>query len=188
MKNVIYWSIVFCLFILSSCGEKLRSGSIEEGLKNVKMIEDSLMNDSKSGVSNTDSFRLMQQRYIQMLLEVYKKFPKDEKSALCLDKAHMVYSGMGDYLASSKWADTLLLNFPNYKNRALILESQASTFDALLLPRDSSKVRSYYTQLLSEFPELDKSKREDISRRLKFNKLTFDQYIEIQILEDIENQ
>lgn len=189
MKSIFLFTCLLVGATFTSCnsdGSSSDSNSIGDKLKVVKAIEDSLMEASKSGNNNATDFIAMQDRYIAQLLEVYKEYPKEEKSAACLDKAHMVYSGMGDYLASSKWADTLLQNFPKYVNRALILESQATTFDALLIPRDSSKVRKYYTQLLTEFPNLDKSKREDISNRLKFNKLTFDQYIEIQIAEDID--
>lgn len=96
----------------------------------------------------------------------------------------MVYSGIGKFDLASNWADTLLANYPKYPNRALVLESQGSTFDAIVEPRDSAKVRKYYTQLLNEFPNLDKEKREGIEKRLRYNKLTFDEYIILQMKDE----
>jgi hypothetical protein len=183
------WYLGLIMVFTMSCGaEKSEVLSEKQFLSDITSLEDSLMTESMKTDRVAATYEAMQQRYVAKLIEMYRLLPASEKSALSLDKAHMVYSGMGDYVASTKWADTLLMNFPKYKNRAMILESQASSYDALLVPRDSAKVRKYYTQLLNEFPKLDKTKREDIEKRLKFNKLSFDQYIEIQILEDVAAQ
>jgi len=77
-----------------------------------------------------------------------------------------------------EYGDTLLLNFPNYKNRDFILESMASTYDVLIEPRDTSKVRYYYSLLL-KVKNLPKEKREGIENRLKHLDLDFFAYIEL---------
>src|SRR5690606_37360019 len=118
------------------------------------------------------------------LIGFYSSYPNNEKAAVCLDKVHMVYSGSGNFELASKWADTLLEKYPSYPNRALVLESQATTYDAIVEPRDSNKVRKYYEQLLKEFPQLDQEKREDIEKRLRNNSMTFDEYILLQMKDE----
>ena len=59
----------------------------------------------------------------------------------------------------------------------MILESQASNFDIFYEPRDTSKIRYYYTLLLKENPTMNKDKKQGIEMRLKHLNLTFDEYI-----------
>jgi len=178
MKNYLFIS---ALVILASCGGSMNT---EEGiLENINELETSLSEMSAGASLDASSYKKSQEEYITSLILLYQKFPKSEKAPLSLDKVHMVYAGIGDYQNSTKWADTLLNKYPKYINRAMVLESQANSYDALIQPRDSAKVRTYYTMLLNEFPGLDQEKRTDIERRLQFNKLNFNQYIELQMLE-----
>jgi len=173
--------LIACMAALYSCGEKARTESVI--LEGIKQLEDSLSQMSSGQKLDMQSYKESQTRYILSLIELYEKFPKSKMAAACIDKVHMVYSGIGDYTKATQWADTLINNYPKYINRAVVLESQASTFDALIQPRDTAKVRHYYTLLLNEFPGLENEKREGIIKRLAFNKLSFEQYIEIQMLE-----
>lgn len=177
MKSVII--ILLALFVVS-CSSK----SEESMLEKISKTEDHLREMSASSDLNTDDYKKAEKAYIDELIGFYTEFPRNEKAAECLDKVHMVYSGSGNFDLASKWADTLLENYPKYANRALVLESQATTYDAIVEPRDSVKVRKYYSQLLKEFPNLDKEKREDIEKRLRFNSLTFDQYIMLQMRDE----
>ncbi len=113
----------------------------------------------------------------ELLKSFYQMYPENEHAPECLDKLHMMYSGRMDYETSARYADTLLDKYPNYVNRAMILESQASTYDIYLQPRDTSKVRYYYEMLLSEYPELPKDKREGIESRLENLHLSIEQII-----------
>ena len=72
-----------------------------------------------------------------------------------------------------------MLSFPNYKNRDFILESMSSTYDVLIEPRDTSKIRYYYSLLLKE-RNLPKEKRDGIVNRLKYIDLDFFSYIEMK--------
>jgi len=93
----------------------------------------------------------------------------------------MKYSGLGIHLRAAQYADTLLIKYPKYVNRAMVLESQGSTYDVFIEPRNKSKVEYYYGLLLKENPNLDKEKREGIEDRLKHIDMTFDQYIEYKM-------
>ena len=70
-----------------------------------------------------------------------------------------------------------VMKYPNYINRALVLESQGSTYDIFLQPRDTSKVRYYYELLLKENPKMEKDKREGIKDRLIHIDMNFDEFI-----------
>ena len=114
----------------------------------------------------------------------FKAYPEDDFSAECLDKVHMIYSGMGAYQKSASFADSLLEKFPKYAGRSLILQSQASNYDIFLVPRDTTKVRVYYDMLLGG-ESLDMEvwrEREAIELRLKFLHLDFDRYIDTLVM------
>lgn len=175
--------IVFalCLFIVFySCSNGPESET--EYISYIEEVEDSL-NKMSTDASQQKMYTETQQRYLNTLLEFYQKYPKSKDADRSLDKVHMIYSGMGDYENSVKWADTLLMNYPKYVNRAMVLESQANSYDVFLQPRDTTMVRKYYTMLLNEFPLMDKTKRADIQDRLKHNKLTLEQYMSLQVIE-----
>lgn len=173
-------ALLFLTLFVVSCS----SNSPEDRLEAIAETETILRDMSSSPQLNQDEYKIAEEAYVQDLIEFYETFPQNEKAAECLDKVHMVYSGIGKFDLASNWADTLLAKYPKYPNRALVLESQGSTFDAIVEPRDSAKVRKYYTQLLNEFPKLDKEKREGIEKRLRYNKLTFDEYIILQMKDE----
>jgi hypothetical protein len=87
----------------------------------------------------------------------------------------MIYEQLRAPLQARAYADTLLADFPNYKNRALIYESLASSYD-INEPRDTAKVRYYFNLLLDE-PGLTTQKKKDIKKRLAHLELSFEEYI-----------
>ncbi len=115
------------------------------------------------------------------MLDYYHNYPEDTYAAECLDKVHMKYSGLNIHPRAVEYADTLLLKYPDYVNRAMVLESQGSTYDVFIQPRDTAKVRYYYELLLKENPKLDKDKRAGIKDRLKHLDMTFDEFIEYKM-------
>lgn len=177
MKLILGMSVLLVLFSCSNLPE-----SESEYITYIAEMEDSLKTMS-TDAAQQKNYKETQDRYVTKLIEFYQKYSESKDAAISLDKVHMLYSGMGDYETSVKWADTLLIKFPKYVNRAMVLESQANSYDAFLQPRDTTMVRKYYTQLLNEFPDIDKAKRADIEERLKYNKLTLQQYMEIQAVE-----
>lgn len=153
----------------------------EELVSKIKVMEDSLkglqanLNTIKQ-IPNLTHFEL-----INRLLDYYHNYPEDTYAAECLDKVHMKYSGMGIHVRAVEYADTLLNKYPDYVNRAMVLESQGSTYDIFIQPRDTAKVRYYYELLLKENPEMEKDKREGIKDRLKHLDMTFDEFIEYKM-------
>jgi tetratricopeptide (TPR) repeat protein len=118
---------------------------------------------------------------INRLLDYYHNYPEDPISAEYLDKVHMKYSGLNIYEQAVKYADTLLESYPAYKNRALVLESQGSSYDVFPEIRDTAKVRYYYKLLMKENPKMNREKINGIKERLQHLNLTFDQYIDFKM-------
>jgi tetratricopeptide (TPR) repeat protein len=154
----------------------------KEDLKaRIKEMEDSLKGlqvniQEVKQIPNLTHFEL-----INRLLDYYHNYPEDSYSAECLDKVHMKYSGMNIHQRAVEYADRLLEKFPKYVNRALVLESQGSAYDIFIQPRDTSKVRKYYTMLLEENPKMEKDKAEGIRDRLRHLDMNFDQFIEYKM-------
>lgn len=177
--------IAVTLFIgIYSCGNsenKTDKSTKEELVSKIKVMEDSLrglqanLNTIKQ-IPNLTHFEL-----INRLLDYYHSYPKDGYAAECLDKVHMKYSGLGIHEKAVQFADTLLNNYPNYINRAMVLESQGSTYDIFIQPRDTQKIRYYYELLLKENPTMEKDKRDGIKDRLKHLDMTFDEFIEYKM-------
>jgi hypothetical protein len=178
MRKITVLSSCICLFLFS-CGNNPKvDENSREALKNkITEMEDSisaLQKESSEPIPNLTSIEL-----INRLTAYYSAFPKDDYAADCLSKLHMKFSELNAEEKALAYGDTLLLNFPNYKNRDFILESMASTYDVLIEPRDTSKVRYYYSLLL-KVKNLSKEKRDGIVNRLKYIDLDFFSYIEIK--------
>jgi hypothetical protein len=182
-----YLLLIPFLAFLVACGGGSEEGgkgekpSKEELVDKIKKMEDSL----KYLQANMDAVKqvpnLTRIEFINRLLDYYHNYPEDDYAAECLDKVHMVYSGMNVHVRAVQYADTLLEKYPKYVNRALVLESQGSSYDIFMQPRDSAKVRYYYELLLKENPGMDKEKRMGIKERLKYNHLNFDQFVEMKM-------
>lgn len=185
MKLKLFFIATFLFTMLYSCGSKNEADtekpSKEELIGRIKEMEDSLkglqanLNEIKQ-IPNLTHFEL-----INRLLDFYHYYPEDVYAAECLDKVHMKYSGLNIHQRAVQYADTLLEKYPDYVNRAMVLESQGSTYDVFITPRDTAKVRYYYELLLKENPKIDKDKREGIQDRLKHLDMNFDQFIDYKM-------
>jgi hypothetical protein len=182
-KKYIFFAL-FLVFSIVSCSEnesKDEKPSKESLKARIKEMEDSIrglqanLNEIKQ-IPNLTHFEL-----INRLLDYYHNYPEDPFSAECLDKVHMKYSGLNIPERAAQYADTLLLEYPKYPNRAMVLESQGSNYDVFLQPRDTAKIRYYYNLLLKENPKMDKEKRAGIMDRLNHLDMNFDQFIEYKI-------
>lgn len=167
------WMYGLLILVLTSCGG---SSAQDELRKKILEKEEELTKASESTTEEIgeDTSHL---ELVELLLSYYRAYPKEIDAPECLDKVHMVYSALGDYRLAAAYGDTLLMYYPDYVNRPMILESQASTYDFYLQPRDTSKVRYYYELLLKEFPDLPKEKQEEIKDRLDHLELTFEELI-----------
>lgn len=185
MKTKWIYLVILVLGVASACGnDKSKEGdkpSKEELVSRIKEMEDSLkglqanLNETKQ-IPNLTHFEL-----IDRLLTYYHNYPEDPYSAECLDKVHMKYSGLNIPIRAAQYADTLLKEYPDYPNRAMVLESQGSTYDIFIQPRDTSKVRYYYELLLKENPNMAKDKREGIKDRLNHLEMNFDEFIDYKM-------
>ena len=178
---------VFTLSLMYACGGGLNedekgSGSRVELKSRIKEMEDSIR-DLQANLPQTKTIpNLTNFELINRLLDYYHAYPEDDYAAECLDKVHMKYAGLNILTRAVQYADTLLEKYPNYINRAMVLESQGSSYE-YIQPRDTSKIRFYYTKLLKENPKMDREKREGLKFRSRHLDLTFEEFIDFQMNE-----
>jgi len=153
--------------------------SKEELKMSVKYMEDSITALYSNPKTANSIPSLTQIELINRLKLYYKNFPNDDYSAECLFKIHIKYSDLKAQKDAMAYGDTLLSKFPSYKNRDFLLESMASSYDVVIEPRDTAKVRKYYNMLLKE-KNLTSEKRQDIGFRLKHLELDFFEFIDFQ--------
>jgi len=168
---------VCTLLLLASCGSDAPQ-SKEEFIESFKQYEDSIKkkgNDKLDFANQKDAIA-----YAERCLEIAHRFPKDEEAPEYFDKAHMILAGAGLHSRSGMLADTIITMYPKYKNRAMVLESAAVTYDMFILPRRKDKVKKYYELLLKDYPNLPKEQKENIQFRLDNIDLSFDELIEKQ--------
>jgi hypothetical protein len=136
--------------------------------------EDSLgiIKNTKYSVSKKDA-----NSYANRCQELAQKYPNNKNAPFLLDKAHMIFSNLGSHRSSVMVAELLVKRYASYKNRPVVIESIASTYDVFLKPREKSKVKEYYSFLLSEYPNIDSLKRLEIEDRLKNIDLTIEEMI-----------
>ena len=153
--------LLFIGILVASCGSKQGPPSTsEEALEQVKLFEDSLrslkvdpdrLTDPKLGVL-----------YAEKCLSVAHQFPKSKEAPASMDKAHIIFASLGMHARSVAVGDTLIRNYPTYKNRPMVLQSLATAYDVFLQPRRKDKVAYYYDLLLRENTNMAKDQREAI--------------------------
>ena len=192
----------FCLFALlllfSSC--KNGTSEKEDALKNrgagvsrnelkasIKQMEDSITGllQDKNRKKLIPSLTYIE--LINRLKSYYQRFPNDPYSSQCLFNIHIQYSSLNANELAIAYGDTLLSNFPNFPNSDLLLESMATTYDIYIVPRDTSKVRKYYTLLLN-LKGITSQKRADTQDRLKHIELGLFDYITYQSKHQAKNK
>jgi len=147
------------------------SGAIQE----VKVFEDSLKKSNASGTLEFNASTAV--IYAEKCLDVSHRFPKSKEAPKFMDKAHIIFASAGLHQRSVIIADSLIMQYPLYKNRAMVLESLAGAYDVFVIPRQKEKVKMYYEMLLKENPNMDTEQRKQIEDRLKHVDLTFDEYV-----------
>lgn len=179
-------SFIFSILLIVSCSDKAveeRNPIVVDDSENVVLLkeeikrgENRLMEMSQKTVSSEDVSEA-RNLLIQSLLKFYRTFPEDDFSPICLDRVHFSYSAMRNYGLATMYGDTLLMRYPNYINRPMVLESQANAYDMLVDTRDTVKVRYYNELLLKENPDLSKEQVEDIQFKLNNLGLSFEEII-----------
>lgn len=161
---------------LASCGGKDNKVSAHT---RIEQYEDSIQQWG-GGLGTPERIDAFADRYIAVLLEAYKEEPENPKNPEYLDRVHMWYVAKGDSKEAIKWATKVVDEYPKYENREMVLSSLAEMYDEAN-PRDSLKVREYYTLILKENPKLDSERRDEIELRLKHNNLSLMDYMLLQI-------
>jgi hypothetical protein len=166
------------LVLLFGCSENKEKSTVSrEALKlRITQLEDSISKVQNNPETVGKIKSLTNIELINRLTDYYRAFPQDAYSADCLFKIHMKFSELNAHDKSVAYGDTLLKLFPNYENKEFLIESIASAYDVYILPRDTSKVRKYYTLLL-KLPNINSNKKQDIQKRLDNLNLSFDDYI-----------
>lgn len=154
---------------VSETGEKTDLAVMKDALKK---FEDSLRINSL-GTSDVS----VAVKYADKCIGIAHAYPKEESAPKYLDKAHVILSSVGLHQRSVKVAEELIRRYPNYKNRPMVLESLASSYDVFIVPRKKEKVKYYYELLLNEDKELPEDQREQIEKRLKYIDLPFEEVI-----------
>lgn len=164
--------ILFLGMILFSCAEtvseevKQMTEGQKKSIRSIDQLEQDILNLPMNTKVDADILRDSKGILIDSLLTYYRNYPKDTMAPVYLDKAHMLYSGMGDYKSASLYADMILKQYPNYVNRRMIIESQIVNYDIFITPRDPEKVKEYIELLLKEV-KLTEEERAEYEARLQ---------------------
>jgi hypothetical protein len=152
-----------------------KSAGLSGAVQEVKQFEDSLKKSSASGTLEFNAETAV--IYAEKCLDVSHRFPKSKEAPKFMDKAHIIFASAGLHQRSVIIADSLIMMYPLYKNRPMVLESLAGAYDVFVIPRRKEKVKMYYELLLKENPNMDAEQRKQIEDRLKHVDLTFDEYV-----------
>jgi hypothetical protein len=155
------------LFVLTACGSEGDARKKSAIKKDIKTYEKKVMEASTAGPMN-DVYIDASDQLIGVLKEFYHAYPEDKMAPECVTKLHMLYAAKGDTDAAVAYGDTLLNQYPNYKNRSQVIESQIQTYEMLIKPRDVDKIRAYLKMWLKENPKASKEKIADMKYHLEY--------------------
>jgi hypothetical protein len=182
--------LVFILLIsLNSCNRNINQSKVDIGYKQADSVKavvslkeknlKSYYQQLMSGEINQDT---LPETLMNDLIKEYKlfvqKYPNDSISPFYLDKIHQLYLQDKRYAYAVDWVDTLLLRYPDYKNKTMVLYSAATTTDMFLL--DTIRVKGYYHRMLKECPKLKVDVKSEINRRLKNLKTPYIDYLNLR--------
>jgi hypothetical protein len=180
-----FLSILFLGFVVS-CSRNQIQNSVAIGfeggdsLKSVISSKERVLReyyhqlmDNKDGVDSLPNHSINE--LIKEYQIFYRLYPNDSMSPFYLDKIHQLFIQEKQYSYAVDWIDTLLTNYPNYKNKTLVLYSAATTSDMFLM--DTNRVKRFYARILNESPKLKKEVRTQIQHRMKYLKIPYIDYI-----------
>ena len=174
MRKILSFALL-SMFI-AACGTSATEKTKQETLKEaVTHYEDSLSKLQADPEKAKTITSLSQIELVNRYKAYFQAFPSDDFSDDCVFKTHMIYESMSAPREARAYADTLLARFPNYKNKVLVLESLASSYD-INEPRDTAMVRKYYNLLLAE-KQVPAHKKKEIKARLSKLHLSFEELI-----------
>lgn len=119
------------------------------------------------GIANAKETDLAKIELVNVLLDYYREYPKDEYSANCLSKVHMLYTGMGDTKVAIAYADTIIANYPEFADRAQVIESQIVAYEISVAPRNIEMITKYLNLWLEENKGASKEKISEMKDHLE---------------------
>ena len=175
--------MLICAFMVTaSCSSDVEVRKGKDIKKDIKKVESKVMEASKTGIYNP-AYKKSSNELLEYLLEYYHSYPKDKYSAECLTKVHMLHSRMGNIEKSVAYADTLLDQFPKYKNRSQVIESQIQSYEMDIKPRNIEKIKGYLELWLAENKKAPKEKIEDMEYHLKFVHMSLEERMRMNMEE-----
>lgn len=154
------------LFLFASCGDG-DSRSQETIKKDIEKREKQISKMSEKTLS-LEELDDESEELVDVLLEYYHAYPEEDYAAGCLSKVHMIYARMGETEKSVAYGDTLLKKYPNFVDRAKIIESQIAAYESEIKPRDVEKITKYLKMWLKENKDAPQEKIDDMQYHLKF--------------------
>lgn len=171
MKKSVF--IVGLIALFASCGGSEESSVVSKedvpGKELIKKISDKeeefhqKIATLEMGQSLSDE---EQMELVRLLKEYVDSYPESVLAPEYLDKIHMIFSGMKKYQQSIAYGDSVLVNYPDYINRLMVIESIATTYDFFLQPRNGKKVAEYYSMLLKEDTNMDPERRKLLEEKI----------------------
>lgn len=178
MKNLL--SIIAITFLIVACSETPQP---QDEIKKKIAAQEERVNELSKDVKNaaeTDSAKV---ELIQVLLDYYHEFPKDDYSANCLSKVHMIYSSQDNVEMAVAYADTLINNYPNFVDRSQMIESQIILYESDIKPRNVEAIKKYLKLWLKENKDADKEKISDTEYHLKHVDIPLEERIGMEMHE-----
>lgn len=172
MKKVLF-SILIIGFA-TACGDKK-----DLDLKLVDTInryEDSLSKMIQNPLTAEQSNDFLH-NYIKVLEKAVDEAPGNPKTVVYMDRIHMLSSATRDLNKSVDYGVKIIDDYPDYVNRSMVLRSIAYMYDAEIQPRDSAKVRYYYTIFLKENSGINIDDKDMIEKRLLMNDIPFEKFL-----------
>lgn len=190
MKKIVFILSVLTVFTACNSNEEVNEQPEEITVESQKAaiveMDDSLHAMMIEAVESPDykMNRVAYHEAINRNKEFYKLFPENEYSETAIGKIAGLYLQLNIEQEAVKWRDTLLLNYPNTKDKIGLLELQMNYYD--FNEYTPEKIKFYAEQLLA-IENLSEEKREQYEFRLAHIDKTFEELIELQFSEDVQN-
>lgn len=153
-------------FLMIACSEDLKDQPKDEFKQKITEQEQRVKELSKN-VKNAQETDSAKAELVSVLLDYYREFPKDDYSANCLSKVHMIYSSIGNVEMAVAYADTLIKKYPKFIDRSQMIESQIINYEMSIAPRDTEKIKMYLELWLNENKDGDKEKISEMEYHLE---------------------
>jgi len=145
---------------------------LNDSLKNLSISR--FMMDAKSDqterIAIETKMSVLRQELINQNLEYFRIFSKDSLAPYCLINIYGIYDNIKAYDLSLNYLDTLEYYYPEFELPNLILDLRAVTLDYVIKPRDISKIKKAYEELLKSPDTNDEDAKRYKSRLLNIDK------------------